>query len=168
MAMNKITTLRVLLTAFFMVVPATFAGAQDEGKPVTRGVNHIGLAVKHLERSVAFFTDTLGWKTVGGVPDYPSVFVTDGNMFLTLWRVTNPATAVDFDRKNNVGLHHLAITVESLDALNMLHEKFKHVDDLRIEFAPELLGEGPTTHMMIREPSGNRLEFIVPASRIKK
>ena len=32
-------------------------------------------------------------------------------------------------------------------------------DDLVIEFGPELNGQGPTMHMMIREPSGNRIEF---------
>ena len=168
MTINKNIISSVFVTAFLLFVPATFTSAQDAEKPVTAGVNHIGLAVKDLDGSVSFFVDTLGWRNVGGVEDYPSVFVTDGNMFLTLWRVTDPANAVDFDRKNNVGLHHLAITVESLDALNMLHEKFKSVEGLRIEFAPEHLGKGPTTHMMIREPSGNRLEFIVPASRINK
>ncbi|WP_262694071.1 VOC family protein [Kordiimonas aquimaris] len=157
-----------LLAVFFLFAPTLIVAAQDKEKPVTLGVNHIGLAVKDLEASAAFFIDTLGWRKAGGVEDYPAIFVTDGNMFLTLWRVTDPATSNDFNRKNNVGLHHLAITVESLDALNMLHEKFKSVDGLRIEFAPEFLGNGPTTHMMIREPSGNRLEFIVPASRIKQ
>lgn len=165
---NNQKILGSLLAAFLLFTSASSVSAQDSEKPVTLGVNHIGLAVKDLDASASFFIDTLGWRKAGGIEDYPSVFVTDGNMFLTLWRVTDPATAADFDRKNNVGLHHLAITVESLEALDMLHEKFKTVEGLRIEFAPEYLGNGPTTHMMIREPSGNRLEFIVPAGRINK
>lgn len=32
--------------------------------------------------------------------------------------------------------------------------------NIKIEFAPENLGAGPTKHMMLYEPSGNRVEFI--------
>jgi len=62
----------------------------------------------------------------------------------------------------------MAITVRDLPTLNALHEKFKADKDVVIEFAPEFLGDGPTTHMIIREASGLRLEFIVPASWIVK
>lgn len=156
---------RCLLVAFFAF--SAPISAQEESTVVTEGVNHIGLAVSDLDASVSFFVDTLGWRQAGGDPDYPAVFVTDGNAFVTLWRVTDPATAVAFNRKNNVGLHHLAFTVKSLKALHELHEKFQKVEGVRIEFAPEFLGRGPTTHMMIREPSGNRLEFVVPGSRVR-
>lgn len=132
------------------------------GGPVTAGMNHTGLAVKYLDKTAAFFIDTLGWKKAGERPEYPAIFVTDGDMFLTLWQVEDPATAVDFHRRKNVGLHHLALTVRTLEDLNKLHETFKNTAGVEIEFAPEFLGNGPTTHMMIREPSGIRLEFIVP------
>jgi|TARA_B110000196_G_C21141100_1_gene663845 lactoylglutathione lyase len=45
----------------------------------------IHLAVKDLDKSVSFFTEVSNWRDVGGYPDYPSKFVTDGNLFLTLW-----------------------------------------------------------------------------------
>ncbi len=148
------------------------AHAQDgtQAKPqdaATLGVNHVGFAVSKLDATTDFFVETLGWSLAGGRPDYPAKFVTNGSIFITLWQVNDPANAVAFDRKNNVGLHHMAITVRDLDALNALHEKFKAHDDVIVEFAPEFLGSGPTTHMIIREPSGLRLEFIVPANRIK-
>ena len=164
-AKNKL--LFIGLAAALLVAPQAPVVARDGNTIVTEGINHLGLAVKDLERSVSFFTDTLGWRTAGGDPDYPAVFVTDGNSFVTLWRVTDPATAVEFNRKNNVGLHHLAFTVKSLKALHKLHQKFQDVEGLVIEFAPEFMGQGPTTHMMIREPSGNRLEFVVPGSRVR-
>lgn len=158
---------KAAFAALLLVMPYAQASAQEETSLVTEGINHIGLAVKDLERSASFFTDTLGWRTAGGDPNYPAVFVTDGNSFVTLWRVTEPASAVEFNRKNNVGLHHLAFTVKSLKALHELHQKFLAVEGVRIEFAPEFMGQGPTTHMMIREPSGNRLEFVVPGSRVR-
>lgn len=159
---------------FLIAGLASCSPAQEQAAPTesnaaeeaaTLGFNHIGFAVTKLDDSVAFFVETLGWKTAGGEPDYPSVFVTNGDMFVTLWQVTDPATAIAFDRKNNVGLHHMAITVRDLEALNALHDKFVAHEGVTVEFAPEFMGDGPTTHMMIREPSGLRLEFIVPADR---
>jgi lactoylglutathione lyase len=132
---------------------------------LTVGMNHVGLTVIDLDKSVAFFVETLDWKEVGGYPDYPSKFVTDGEIFLTLWRATNPESAIRFDRKNNVGLHHLALTVTSFEALDILHARFLETDGVVIEFSPELNGPGPTKHMMIREPSGNRLEFAYTPPR---
>lgn len=148
------------------IAAQTSEAAKEEA--VTLDLNHIGFAVSKLDATASFFIDTLGWKAAGGRPDYPAKFVTNGKMFVTLWQVTDPETAVPFDRKKNVGLHHMAITVRDLETLNALHAKFVERPDVSVEFAPESLGDGPTTHMMIREPSGLRLEFIVPANRISK
>lgn len=127
---------------------------------LTEGFNHVGLAVTDLKGSSDFFTETLGWNLVGENPDYPAKFVSDGKMLLTLWRVSSPESATPFDRKNNVGLHHLAISVKSFEALEELYKRVKAVESVVIEFAPELAYGGPAKHMMIREPSGNRLEFV--------
>lgn len=152
------------LLVIFLVNSATAFAAENnnnlsENKVMTTGLNHLGLAVKNLQASTDFFINTLGWKRAGGYPDYPSVFVSDGNLFLTLWQTQDQSKLVPFDRKNNVGLHHLALTVASEEILDELHQRFKKVSGLVIEFAPELNGKGPTIHMMIREPSGNRIEF---------
>ena len=147
--------------SFFVALPVNGQDQDDtESREVlTLGMNHVGLTVTNLDKSVAFFTDALDWQVVGGYPDYPSKFVTDGEIFLTLWQATDPDNAVAFDRKNNVGLHHLALTVKSLADLNVLYERFLAFDGVIIEFSPEPNSGGPTIHMMVREPSGNRLEF---------
>jgi lactoylglutathione lyase len=124
------------------------------------GIDHVGLAVTDLGASERFFTETLGFTLTRRDDDYPAVFMTNGSVIVTLWRVQDPATAVPFDRRNNVGLHHLAFAVESFAALDALHGRLEQVPNVRIEFAPEPLSGGPAKHMMIREPSGNRLEFI--------
>jgi lactoylglutathione lyase len=131
----------------------------SQSKVMTKGLNHLGLTVKNLQASADFFINTLGWKKAGGYPDYPSIFVTDGEIFLTLWQTKDASKVISFDRKNNVGLHHLALTVASEEILTELHHRFISVPNLVIEFSPELNGKGPTIHMMIREPSGNRIEF---------
>ncbi|QCU73641.1 MULTISPECIES: VOC family protein [Pseudoalteromonas] len=124
------------------------------------GVDHLGLTVSNLDASKAFFTDVLGFKTLGNDPAYPAYFLSNNKITITLWRVKNDAKRVEFNRAENVGLHHLALSVESIKKLSELHEHLKMQNNIIIEFAPENLGSGPTQHMMIREPSGNRIEFI--------
>lgn len=131
----------------------------ENNKPIeTMGIDHVGLTVKHLSETAAFFTEQLGWKIIGEMPDYPAIFISNGHTRLTLWQAENPS--VEFNRKSNIGLHHLAIGLPSFDELDRLYEKLKHVSNIKIEFAPELSGKGPHRHMMIREPSGIRLEFV--------
>ncbi len=127
---------------------------------VTRGAHHIGLTVPDMAKTRAFFLDTLGFAQVGEVPDYPAVFVTDDTTMITLWQAENPASAVPFDRKNVIGLHHLALNVDGADALDALHDKLKASDGVDVEFAPEPLGGGPAKHMMCAIPGGIRVEFI--------
>ncbi len=124
---------------------------------VTTGVHHIGLAVSNLEGSAEFFTKILGWEEVKRREDYPAIFVKDGAVMITLWK-TLTEDPVKFDRKTNVGLHHLALRVNSKDALFRLSDVLK-ANQIEIEFEPTLLGEGPSMHMMCYDPSGLRIEF---------
>jgi catechol 2,3-dioxygenase-like lactoylglutathione lyase family enzyme len=127
---------------------------------VTQGAHHIGLTVPDLAKTRGFFIDTLGFAQVGEVADYPAVFLTDGTTMITLWQTVNPATAVSFDRKNVIGLHHFALKVGNANVLDALHRKLSAADGVEIEFAPEPLGGGPAKHMMCYIPGGIRTEFI--------
>ncbi|WP_277182997.1 VOC family protein [Caballeronia sp. BR00000012568055] len=126
---------------------------------LTRGIDHVGLTVRDLTQTKDFFVECLGWKQVGEKPDYPAVFVSDGHLLVTLWQRKNEDNPVDFDRRSNVGLHHLALRVESEDALNEITDRISRWPGAKVEFAPELLGKGPKKHAMIFEPGGIRLEF---------
>lgn len=130
---------------------------------ITRGLHHIGLTVPNLDATNSFFKNTLGYEQIGDVPDYPAVFLTDGTTMLTLWQAENPDTAVAFDRKNVIGLHHFALGLENHAALDSLYKKLKTADDVTIEFAPEPLGAGQVRHMMTNIPGGIRVEFISPS-----
>jgi catechol 2,3-dioxygenase-like lactoylglutathione lyase family enzyme len=130
---------------------------------LTQGAHHIGLTVPDLAETRAFFLDTLSFSQVGEVLDYPAVFLSDGTTMITLWQVEDPETAISFDRKNIVGLHHVALKVSDAEALGGLHDKLIATDGVEIEFAPEPLGGGPTRHMMCAIPGGIRMEFIAPA-----
>ncbi|WP_421863174.1 VOC family protein [Motiliproteus sp.] len=129
-------------------------------KSLTQGAHHIGLTVADLEKSAAFFTELLGWNEVARNEQYPAVFVSDGTVMLTLWAVKQEPS-VAFDRKSNIGLHHVAIRVPEDSALDQIHQKLL-AHGVEVEFAPEPLNGGPMRHMMCYEPSGIRLEFIWP------
>ncbi len=133
-------------------------------RAVTRGAHHIGLTVPDLAKTRAFFLDTLGFDQVGEVPDYPAVFLTDGTTMITLWQAENPASVVPFDRKNVIGLHHVALAVDGADVLDELHGKLEVTDGVAVEFAPEPLGGGPAKHMICAIPGGIRMEFIAAAA----
>lgn len=131
--------------------------------PVTQGAHHVGLSVPDLEAATEFFVNALRFREVGGKPDYPSVFVSDGTTLLTLWQVADPQTATPFDRRANVGLHHLALKVADMESLVALHAKLSETDGVAMEFAPEPITAGATTHHFIcAMPGGIRLEFATP------
>ncbi len=117
-----------------------------------------------VESSARFFTQGLGWIESGRDNSYPRTAVSDGCIRLTLWQVDHQLGVELFNRRKNVGLHHLALEVESEDQLNALAQKLAVWPDVKIEFMPELLGQGPRKHMMFLEPGGNRIELIWPGS----
>jgi catechol 2,3-dioxygenase-like lactoylglutathione lyase family enzyme len=132
--------------------------------PLTHGAHHIGLTVPDIAATRRFFVQTLGFDQVGDVPDYPAVFLSDGTTLLTLWQADDPVTAVPFDRRRNIGLHHFALKVDP-DTLPELHEKLVADPVVVVEFSPEPLGETGLQHMMCFIPGGVRMELIgVPAN----
>lgn len=130
--------------------------------PITKGTHHIGLTVSNLEESAKFFTSLLGWKEIRRKEDYPAIFVSDGQIMLTLW-ATKEEPVGEFNKNKNVGLHHIAFSVADEESLNRLCVQLKE-SGVKIEFSPELLGAGPAKHMMCYDPSGIRVEFIWPGN----
>lgn len=78
---------------------------------------------------------------------------------MTLWQVESPGKAIPFDRRANVGLHHLALAVLDQIGLDALYKRVSGWPGVVVEFGPELSGAGPKIHFIVREPSGVRIEF---------
>tara|TARA_R110000772_G_scaffold111558_11_gene215566 strand:- start:2290 stop:2715 length:426 start_codon:yes stop_codon:yes gene_type:complete len=132
---------------------------------LTQGAHHIGLSVYNLDEAKSFFQEALGYDVVGKVPDYPAIFISDGITMLTLWQVADPETATGFDRRANIGLHHLALRVANETALQSVHERVKAHPGTAIEFAPESISEGSSVkHFICAMPGGIRIEFATPFS----
>ena len=130
----------------------------------TNGINHTGLAVRDLDATARFFTEVLGWSESGRDESYPRSSVSDGVSRLTLWQVSDDRAPAAFDRRHNIGLHHLAIEVPTEAALDAFAAKIAAYPGAEIEFLPEPVGAGPRKHMMFTEPGGIRLELIWPGA----
>jgi len=91
-------------------------------------------------------------------PEYPAIFVSDGTTLITLWQVQDVDNAKEFDREIHIGLHHLALKVDSPELLNKLYAKIL-MHNAVVEFAPEAIGEGPAQHYVFYEPGGIRIEL---------
>ena len=130
---------------------------------LTQGIHHVGLTVPDLDQARAFFCGTLGLAEVGGIPDYPSIFVSDGAILLTLWRAADPLTARAFDRRANIGLHHLSLSVPDDAALQAAWEAVTAHPEVVVDAAPGPIRPGSSTrHFLIFIPGGIRLEFATP------
>lgn len=129
-------------------------------KAKTQGVHHIGLSVPDVNSAVRFFVEALGFEKVGEKPEYPAAFVSDGVTMVTLWRVEDPGRAIPFNRRTNIGLHHLALHVASSDDLEKLYGELASREDVKIEFKPEPLTGSTYRHMMCGIPGNIRLELI--------
>lgn len=123
-----------------------------------KGIHHLGLAVSDLAGSCSFFCDLLGWTQVRKIDEYPAIFVSNGSIMFTLWQTDE--SSAPFDRKRNVGLHHVALLMDSEEELIQLYKVLEKSDLAHIEFSPESLRDSLVQHMMCIEPSGIRIEFI--------
>ena len=124
---------------------------------LTTSIDHIGLTVGDLEKSVKFFGELLGWSVCGGDEAYPSCYLENGAAKITLWQAKTD-TPRSFDRHSNIGLHHLALSVASQEQLISLFGQVSEWPGVSVEFAPEPSGSGPKWHFMFTEPGGCRLE----------
>jgi predicted pyridoxine 5'-phosphate oxidase superfamily flavin-nucleotide-binding protein/catechol 2,3-dioxygenase-like lactoylglutathione lyase family enzyme len=143
--------------------PQRKGAVMTSNTPLTLGAHHIGLAVLDLDAASAFFCEVLGFSVAGEVPAYPARFVSDGVTLITLWQVEDPETATPFDRRRNVGLHHLALKVADAGTLDLVHQRVRDWPGTAIEFAPGPMRAGsPVSHMICTIPGGIRVEFATP------
>ena len=136
--------------------------------PITR-LNHAVLYVRDVERSVAFYTDVLGFKVLNVLPDGFSgaAFLqapgSTNDHDLGLFEIGSAAAASPAGRGGAVGLYHLAWEVDTLAELERLAG--------RLSDAGALAGSsdhGTTKSLYAHDPDGLEFEvaWIVPADQI--
>jgi methylmalonyl-CoA/ethylmalonyl-CoA epimerase len=95
-------------------------------------IEHIGIAVQDLERSVAFYEKTYGLRCYGieEVPDQQvrTAFFRVGETKIELLASTSPDGPIArFLERRGEGMHHLAFAVDGLG------ETLRHVQDAGVE-----------------------------------
>lgn len=123
-------------------------------------IDHVGLTVGDLASSTAFFVECLGWRVIGGRPEYPAAYIARDGACITLWQVEDRQSHVAFNRRTNIGLHHLALRLPTMAELEDVHRRACAWPGVEVEFPPQPSGKGPKMHSMIREPGGCRIEFV--------
>ena len=136
--------------------------------PITR-LNHAVLYVRDVERSVAFYTDVLGFRVLDVLPESfrGAAFLqapgSTNDHDLGLFEIGSAAAASPAGRGGAVGLYHLAWEVDTLAELEGLAA--------RLSEAGALVGasdHGTTKSLYAKDPDGLEFEvaWIVPADRI--
>jgi catechol 2,3-dioxygenase-like lactoylglutathione lyase family enzyme len=136
--------------------------------PITR-LNHAVLYVRDVERSVAFYTDVLGFRVLNVLPEgfRGAAFLqapgSTNDHDLGLFEIGSEAAASSSGRGGAVGLYHLAWEVDTLAELERLAA--------RLSEAGALAGasdHGTTKSLYAKDPDGLEFEvaWIVPADQI--
>ena len=129
--------------------------------PIFR-LNHAVLYVRDLERSVAFYRDLLGFRTVltmGGAAAFIQAPGSTNDHDLGLFQI-GPAAGPSEAGRRTVGLYHLAWEIDTLAELERLAG--------RLAEAGALVGasdHGTTKSLYAKDPDGLELEvaWVVPA-----
>jgi catechol 2,3-dioxygenase-like lactoylglutathione lyase family enzyme len=84
----------------------------------TQGVHHFRLTVTDVDRSVAFYSEVLGFKKLMDLN--PGAFLSNGKVGLGIGPHPQPDRAIKADRfdENRVGLDHMSFEVSSRAALD--------------------------------------------------
>ena len=129
--------------------------------PVTR-LNHAVLYVRDVERSVAFYGSTLGFRQVMGFPGAAFLQANGSNNDhdLGLFQI-GPEAGPSGAGRTTVGLYHLAWEVDTLDELEQTMKRLVDADAL-----VGATDHGTTKALYAHDPDGIEFEvsWLVPAS----
>lgn len=127
-----------------------------------RRLNHAVLRVRDLERSLAFYSDVLGFETVaraGNVMAFMRAPGSENHHDLGLARVGPNAPPPN---ERGVGLYHLAWEVDEIEALREARDRLE-----RLGAISGASDHGATKSIYGYDPDGNEFEvmWMVPRAR---
>ena len=124
-------------------------------------LGHIGIKVKNLEKSIAFYTETMGF------PEMFRLHRDDGRVWLVYLRITDDQYLEIFpeaiqDRApepENNGINHFCLTVENVEEI-VCQLEAKGV----ALYWPLKTGADNNRQAWVQDPDGNRIELMEMAS----
>lgn len=150
-----------LLSRLGALVPGiatrTGTGALDGDRNTFSEVDHVGVAVRSIDRSLSWYREHLGLRLVH-VEELPDIavrlaYIDAGNVSLQLVEPTGPGKVAAFLEKWGEGLHHICWAVDGIDAAL----RQAQVDEAATVF---LGGRGHPACFLEEEPNGVRIELI--------
>jgi len=111
------------------------------------GINHVTLCVSDLERSIAFYTNVLGFAAVASWSK--GAYLEAGQLWLAL--ILNP----DYSRDDNEDYSHIALTCQAAE-FETLSSK---LEEAGVREWPTNLSEGNSKYFC--DPDGHQLEIHV-------
>jgi glyoxylase I family protein len=130
----------------------------------TQGVHHFRLTVGNVDRTVAFYTEVLGFKKLMDLN--PGAFLTDGRVGLGIGPHPDPSRAIKGDRfdENRIGLDHMSFAVATRADL----ERAVQMLDQRGVTHSEIRDLGPAFGIYVlifRDPDNIQLELSAPHTK---
>jgi catechol 2,3-dioxygenase-like lactoylglutathione lyase family enzyme len=124
--------------------------------PDIKGIAHFSIPVSDVDRSVKFYTETVGCKLFGQRPDKGITFLDAGGVCVLL--IQKPAPITQGAPESSDGVHH-AFIIDATDYTGAVDAlRAKGVDVFFEEDRRGGVIDGPRAYF--RDPDGNTLEYI--------
>ncbi len=153
-----------------MAATASRSLTKSKGKPAARtrppfaleGIDHILLLVKGMQPAVRFYTDVLGCKVEGKLPQYGMLQLRAGSALIDLVDIADPRASWALPPvAGGCNLDHLCLALGAHDAAKLRRHLARH----RVEIIEEGMhagSRGESLSLYVRDPSGNVIELKGP------
>ncbi|MSQ73084.1 MAG: VOC family protein [Betaproteobacteria bacterium] len=128
-----------------------------------KGVNHVHINVTDIKRSIAFYTEVLGFQ-VAGRKEPDKAWLNFGQYGAEEKRWLHNLALTQVSERNDLywdrsGLNHFALEVDSIKDVDEIGAALKE-QGVKIVRGPGVHAEDMTYHVYLEDPDGNVIEIM--------